>query len=213
MKKLSRRDFFRFAAVYAGSVVLSSCSKKNESFTTTKSERLIAKLNPGESAVVKNISRDKIMSQLDRKVNLYMDISNNCAQTSFLALKEQFDLDNGSILKALTPLPGIAERGETCGAVVGSLMALGLVYGRDRLYDRVGYHASLQPARTFCDLFEHDLGSTMCGDILESQFGKRFNLADSTDLAEFRASGATTICSGVVRKAVRIAAELILDKL
>ena len=54
--------------------------------------------------------------------------SGNCAQTSFAVLQEEFDLDAGEVLRALTPFPGIALRGETCGAVVGCLMALGLVY-------------------------------------------------------------------------------------
>ena len=59
----------------------------------------------------------------------------NCAQTSFAILNEEHDLDGDQILKALTPFPGIALRGETCGAVTGSLMALGLVYGRENLKD------------------------------------------------------------------------------
>jgi len=66
---------------------------------------------------------EEIYSQLEQKVKEYLKISGNCAQTSFLALQEQFGLDDGSILKALTVFPGIALRGETCGAVVGSLMA------------------------------------------------------------------------------------------
>jgi len=55
-----------------------------------------------------------------------------------------------STLKALTPFPGIALRGETCGAVIGPLMAIGLVYGRDDLGDWKGYLASLPPSRRFC---------------------------------------------------------------
>ena len=57
--------------------------------------------------------------------------SGNCAQTAFAVLQERFDLDGGQVLRALTAFPGIALRGETCGAVTGSLMALGLVCGRD----------------------------------------------------------------------------------
>ncbi|MFW6125824.1 MAG: C-GCAxxG-C-C family protein, partial [Chloroflexota bacterium] len=119
--------------------------------------------------------RDEIRRRLEEKVRKYLAVSGNCAQTSFLALREQFELDDGSILKALTPFPGIALRGETCGAVVGCLMALGLVYGRDRLDDWDGYIRSLRPGRKFCRSFEKELGSTMCGDILESVFGRRYN--------------------------------------
>src|SRR4030067_3367544 len=86
----------------------------------------------------------------------------NCAQSSFAVLQQEFDLEGGPILKALTPFPGIALRGETCGAVVGCLMAIGLVYGRDRLDDWKGYNASLSPSRRFCARFEEVHGSTSC---------------------------------------------------
>jgi hypothetical protein len=76
--------------------------------------------------------KGEVQSELEIKVNKYLLMCGNCAQTSFITLQESFDLEDGGILKALTPLPGIALRGETCGAVIGSLMALGLVYGRDK---------------------------------------------------------------------------------
>jgi len=63
--------------------------------------------------------------------------------------------------KALTPFPGIALRGETCGAVVGGLLALGIVYGRDTLDDWDGYLRSLRPGRAFCRAFEREFDSTM----------------------------------------------------
>ncbi len=156
--------------------------------------------------------REEIYRQLEQKVKEYLRISGNCAQTSFLALQEQFGLDDGSILKALTVFPGIALRGETCGAVVGSLMALSLVYGRERLDDWDGYIRSLRPGRRFCRNFEKELGSTMCGDILESIFGRRYNLADPAEAAEWQKANAEGKCSAVVAKAVRIAAEIIIEQ-
>ena len=46
-------------------------------------------------------------------------------------------------------MPGIAERGETCGAVTGPLLAMGLIYGRDlqHLEDWEAYQHSLIPTR------------------------------------------------------------------
>ena len=77
-------------------------------------------------------SKEEIYDELDRKAIENLTLCGNCAQTTFLTLQEQFDLEDGGILKALTPFPGIASRGETCGAVTGSLMALGLIHGRDK---------------------------------------------------------------------------------
>lgn len=158
------------------------------------------------------IPREEVLRQLDQKVEEFLKISGNCAQTSFLALQEQFGLDDGAILKALTPFPGIALRGETCGAVVGSLMALSLFYGRDRLDDLEGYFKSLGPCQRFCHAFEEELGSTMCGDIVESQCGKRFNLADPAEFTEWAMAGGAGKCFAVVGKGVRIAAEILLEK-
>ncbi len=157
-------------------------------------------------------SREEVFARLDQKVDEYLALSGNCAQTSFLVLQEQFALEDGAILKALTPFPGVALRGETCGAVVGCLMALGLVYGREKLDDWPGYLASLRPTRRFCRRFEQEHGSTMCGGVLESQLGQSFNLADPSESAQYVAAGGPQICGAVIKKAVRIAAEGILDK-
>lgn len=151
----------------------------------------------------------KILDELDEKVATYLVMSMNCAQTSFVTLQEQFGLGDGAVLKALTSFPGVALRGETCGAVTGSLMALGLVFGREKLDDKEGFFASLLSARTFCHRFEEELGSTLCGAILESELGKRYDLADPAQFREWEAAGGPDKCMAVVKKAVRIAAEII----
>lgn len=136
----------------------------------------------------------------------------NCAQTSFSVLQQEFNLEGGPILKALTPFPGIALRGETCGAVVGCLMALGLVYGREDLDDWSGYLASLPPARRFSRRFEEQNGSTDCEVILESRLGRGFNLADPGQSLEYVAAGGPQVCAEVIAGAVQTAAELIARK-
>jgi C_GCAxxG_C_C family probable redox protein len=159
-------------------------------------------------------SKEEIFAKLRKKVEEYLQISGNCAQTSFLSLQEVLELEDGAILKALTPFPGVALRGETCGAVVGSLMALGLIFGRDRdnLDDYSAYQSSLRPSRRFCRAFEKELGSTMCGDIVEKEFGKRYNLADPAEAMEWMSLGAIEKCGAVISKAVSIAAEIILTE-
>ena len=156
---------------------------------------------------------EKLNESLDQMVNENLALSGNCAQTTFLSLSEQFDLEGEAILKALTPFPGIALRGETCGAVTGCLMALGLVFGRDKenLNDWQAYLNSLPPSRSFCRQFEKELGSTMCGDIVETEFGKRFNLADPVEAMEWLNCGALERCGKVISKGVQIAADLILE--
>ena len=135
----------------------------------------------------------------------------NCAQTSFAILNEEHDLDGDQVLKALTPFPGIALRGETCGAVVGSLMALGLVYGRDDLKDWSAYIRSLPPARSFCARFEESHGSLACSAILEEKLGQTYDLADKAEALHYAVSGGPEACAEIVAFAVEIASESIVQ--
>ena len=204
-KKIKRRNFVcNILAFTTGAITLGACVRNKVSAGSSD-----------ENAIAENqkLPRDLVFKQLDQKVDHYMQISYNCAQSSYLALEEQFGLDGGEVLKALTPMAGIAERGETCGAVSGPLMIFGLIYGRgkNRLNDWDLYRKSLVPSGKFCKLFDHELGSTMCRDIQKDKFGKSFNLTDPEDLRAFQEADATTHCSSVVKKAVRIAAEIILD--
>jgi len=139
--------------------------------------------------------------------------SKNCAQTSFSVLDQTFNLNGGPILKALTPFPGIALRGETCGAVTGCLMAIGLVYGRDDLEDWKGYLVTLPPCRRFCRRFEEEYTSLDCADILEKEMGHRYDLADRTDAWKYALAGGQKTCGNIISNAVQIAAEIIQRKL
>ncbi len=135
--------------------------------------------------------------------------SGNCAQTSFAVLQGEYGLDGAAILKALTPFPGLALRGETCGAVTGCLMAIGATYGRTDLEDRKRFLRCLSPARAFCRRFEEAVGSTACADILKLRLGRRFNLANSRESLEYLAAGGPQACSLVVATAVEIAADIL----
>lgn len=154
-----------------------------------------------------NESDTKRKSRIAQRVKDLLRESGNCAQTSFAILCEEHDLEGSQILKALTPFPGIALRGETCGAVIGSLMALGLVYGREDLSDRKGYIASLPSARRFCAQFEKENGSTACSAILQKKIGRNFDLADRVEALEYARSGGPEVCAHIVANAVEIASE------
>ena len=66
---------------------------------------------------------------LDASVEHFMGLYGYCSQASFATLQEKLSIecDAPSFIKALRPFPGIALRLETCGAVSGSLIALGLI--------------------------------------------------------------------------------------
>jgi len=215
MKKIKRRNFIlQFTAFSIGSVALGACFKRGKEKGNSV---------PGgspeqgfENSISKNreMPRDLLMKLLDQKVDHYMQTSNNCAQSSYLALSEQFEIESEEVLRALTPLPGLAERGETCGAMLGPLMVFGQIYGRGKnnLHDWNIYRESLIPSGKFCRQFEEAFGTTLCHGIQETEFGRSYQLTDPEELRKFQEADATGKCSGVVRRAVRIAAEVILNE-
>ena len=80
------------------------------------------------------------------------------------------------------------------------------------LDDWPGYLASLRPARRFCHRFEQEVGSTKCSEILEKEFGKKFNLASPVKAMEYAALGSAEKCEAIIQKGVRLVAKLILEK-
>jgi C_GCAxxG_C_C family probable redox protein len=158
-------------------------------------------------------SHQEVYQRLESKVEETLPMCGNCAQTTFLSLQEEFDLEGEEVLKALTSFPGIALRGETCGAVTGGLMVLGLIYGRDKnnLNNWQAYLDSLPPSRKFCHNFEEEFGSTMCGEIIETEFGRAFDLAEPVEAMQWVKCGALEKCGRVIAKGVHLVVEIILD--
>ena len=160
-----------------------------------------------------SISEQEVLNSLDQKVKSYTAISGNCAQNAFLALQKQFGLENGAILRALTAFPGgIALRGETCGVVIGCIMALGLVYGREKMDDLQGYFDVLSKAKEFCQRFSKELGGTTCRDIVKSDLHKWYNREDLYEAWKLREVSGIKHRAKVVGKGVQIAAEIILKE-
>ncbi len=214
-RSLIRRDFLGRAALAAlATASLGACTNRENPPEET-SDTPVSQQDNFRDELTKNrqMPRDLVMKMLDQKVDQYMQLSHHCAQSSFMALKEQFGLRGEEVIKALTPMPGIAERGETCGAVTGPLMAMGLIYGRDahHLDDWDKYQKSLVPTGNFCERFEQEFGTTLCHEVQEGKFGRCFRLRDPGELQEFQNAGATDKCSEVVRAAVHMVAEIIMD--
>ena len=162
---------------------------------------------------MKQDKNHEFFNRIENKAKDNLTMCGNCAQTTFLTLTDEFRLGADNILKALTPFPGIALRGETCGAVTGSLMVIGLEFGRDRenLNNWQAYLDSLRPSRKFCRLFELEMGSTMCEEIVADKFGRRFDLADPKEAMQWFSCGAHEKCGEVIGKGVCIAANIIQE--
>lgn len=72
-----------------------------------------------------------IMSEKTRHATERFKSGFNCSQSVLSAFAEDFGLSRDSCLRLASPFgSGIARMQETCGAVTGALMAIGLKYGK-----------------------------------------------------------------------------------
>jgi C_GCAxxG_C_C family probable redox protein len=159
----------------------------------------------------KEETREARLDRLEQKAGDYEELYGSCAQGTLLALQEEFKMEDTATLKAATAMPGMALRGETCGAVVGAIMALGMVFGREKADDFAAVQRTTKAARKLCRRFEQEFGGCNCRDVQHGIFGRSFNLADASDQAEFIKAGAARKCRAPAQRAARIAGELILD--
>ena len=125
-------------------------------------------------------TKEEIYKQIDGLVYKFFPIYRTCSQTTFQVLNEIFELKSDNITKALASFPGIAMRGETCGAVTASLLAIGLVY-EENMVDKERKRLSFAPSVKFCSVFEGEYGSTRCRDVIEHESGKKYPLIKPED--------------------------------
>lgn len=117
------------------------------------------------------------------------------------------------VLKAGSALAGgVAFQGETCGALTGSIMAIGCVVGRERLEDTQQYQKAKEPAKEMYRRFRDQVGHSICAEIHQIKFGRVFHLSDPEEVKAFHTAGGHNRngCPEVCGIAARTAADIIL---
>lgn len=155
---------------------------------------------------------------------LRYDKLSGCSQAVLGALQEHLNLGGLDSFKAATVLSaGVARRGETCGALLGALMALGIASGRERMEDTPSYSRAMTAAQTVVEEFKRELQSrfgfaqpletTLCPDIQRRLFNRCFNLAKEDERQAFLDAGGhdDTGCPLVCAVAAEVAARTILQ--
>jgi len=90
----------------------------------------------------------------------------NCAQAVLAAFAPRHGLSREQALKVSCAFGSGMMRGETCGAVTGSLMVIGLAHGRCRADDMAARAKTYALAQAFQDRFETLHGACQCADLL-----------------------------------------------
>jgi C_GCAxxG_C_C family probable redox protein len=156
---------------------------------------------------------DLIRKELDAKVEELMPVYRTCSQGSFAVLNDQFELKADQTIPALMLFAGgIAGKGETCGAVSGSLLAIGFYFEpmNQKEIDKIG--SSGKYGELFFDRFTKEFGSTRCKDVVKRQYGRHYDFSDPEEKKLFaEESQKSGKCMDVVKKAVYIASDIILE--
>lgn len=134
----------------------------------------------------------------------YFDQGFACSQAVAAAFAPEFGLDAATLLRVAAPFGGgIGRSGDTCGAVSGALIVLGLKYGaiqpdpaaKDRAYER---------AREFMARFQARNGAVDCRDLLGYDFA-----TPEGRIAIKETKITRTVCPGLVASAVEILEEML----
>lgn len=167
-----------------------------------------------------NVNR---IERVKRKALEY-DFLSGCSQSVLGAIQEEFTIGNIDSFKAATVLSGgVVRTGETCGAIIGALLALGLVIGRERMEDFNAYQGAMKVGLEVRNKFmkelkaqfgfKKELESTLCRHIQEKIYGRSYNLADDKDRQAFLDAGghSETGCPKVCGIAAQVVAEKIME--
>jgi len=180
----------------------------------------------GEREVKTMESGRKLLEEVEKKAYQYEREYHNCAQCTLLTIQEVFGLPGDDALKAATGFAGgIGRTGSVCGAVLGGVMAFGLLYGRDR--ETMKHPDAEVRARRRGEIelkigtlikklrakYDEAYGSILCNDIETKVFGRSFDKWNPEDRKEKeRLGGHDSKCPTVVGEGTLWAAQLILEE-
>lgn len=113
----------------------------------------------------------------------FYDEGYNCAQSVLKSYIKEFNLDEDEILKMTMGLGFGMFMGETCGAITGVLMALGLQYGNHMPNDRNTMRQLYKQIKTFETKFKEKNHSLNCKELKHTyKVDCRVLIKDATEL-------------------------------
>ena len=159
-----------------------------------------------------NESREEFLDRIEKEAHNYEKNFHGCSRCVLKPLQDNLDLGDEASLKASTPLAaGVAMRGETCGALLGGLLAVGIATASDDIEDLDALANSLAVGFRLARNVEKEFGTTNCTKIQTDKLGRFYSLADPVQYKAFIEAGGYRECPKVVGKIARMTAALILD--
>ena len=132
----------------------------------------------------------------------------NCSQAIVSTYGPEFGLDRECALKAAALFGGgVARLGETCGAVTGALMVIGLAFGKADAGDKEAIRQTNRTADLFIERFKERNFTVRCRELLGCEVGtaEGMKFLKENNLRE-------QLCSHFVKDAAEIIEELLFSE-
>jgi len=138
------------------------------------------------------------MSNVEKAVEVFKE-GFSCSQAVLGACCEQFGLDKKTAYKISSGFGGGMHLDQTCGAVTGALMVIGLKYGRTRADDIEAKMKTAKMTNEFAKKFRARHGSISCTELIGCNIStlEGFEEAKKKDLFK-------QVCPAYVKSAVEI---------
>ena len=162
-------------------------------------------------------SKETVVEEVSGKAGQCELEYHGCSRCTLYGLSQHFDFIPEDLVRAaMTLAAGCSSSNGTCGAFSGGLLAIGLKYQPPMKDTSEQAQAQRLKSRekqfALRDAFLKEFGSTLCPDIQEKQFGRRFNMVDKEDWQAFmELPGHFEKCAEVVSKGTRLAAKIMLE--
>jgi len=155
-------------------------------------------------------TREKILDAIAQSAFTSLGVYGNCCRSVLWAIQTHLRKEDAATLRASAVLAGgICGTGQTCGTVLGGLMAIGELLGAEDFRDLASYELANAKAKEFADRMREIYGSTNCFEVQEAVMG--WCCDDPDKAAEWLEAGGPTACAGVCSQAAQLAAAIILD--
>jgi C_GCAxxG_C_C family probable redox protein len=162
---------------------------------------------------VQELPREELLDRIEKAAYGCETDYHGCSRCVVATLRENLGLGDDSCISAAVPLAGgIARTANTCGALLGGLMAIGLAFASSDKTDTDNLFKTLQLARAYYTKFESEVGHVLCRDIRVARLGRFYDTVDPDEHRKFNEAGGNEACAEVAAKAARLAAEFILDE-
>lgn len=158
-------------------------------------------------------SRAEVLDRIEKMAYRYERDYHGCSRCSLRAIQEQLGLPDGAVFRAAAPLAGgIGLSGNTCGALLGCLLAVGLATADEDFENTGAFQNSIAAGYRCFRRLEEEFGKTTCRELQTERLGRYYDMTDRDQYEGFKNAGGYDKCSEIVARSSRVAAEFILEQ-